>query len=446
MNRDIADISLKTKMPGPKARALVKRDKEVQAKSTDVYAFVRAYDSPAAGPFCTDIDGNILLDFTGQIGSAPLGYNNPKILEIFKNLDISIPTKYAGTDFYAASSNNLPSPTDLKEKIIEATAKFGFEKVFLSNSGAEAVENAIKICYAKTQAKYGICFEGAFHGRTLGALSLNNSKKVHTRGFPSIPYVKAIPYCTETKEECNCGFWAYDKKQRKTVSKLEQLLNYKTGIRSPKEIAFIIIEPVLGEGGYRIPSKEFMKEIKDITEAYGIPLIADEVQTGLGRTGKLWAVEHFDITPDVITAAKPLQVGATIGKEEMFPKEGGRIASTWGGGDIINSIIGYKSLEIIMEDRLWENAKQMGDYFVKQLQGFGKKYACVTEARGLGLMDVMEFEKPEQRNKFEEECFNRGLMVLGCGYTGLRFLPPLDVRKREIDIALNVIEDSLKAV
>lgn len=447
MNRDTADISLKTQMPGPNAVALVNEDKKYQAKTTDVYPFVRAFDGWAEGPFCTDIDGNILLDFTGQIGCNPLGYNNPETIATLAKVPVITPRKYAGTDFYGAWLNGLPSPTDLKRKVVESTSMFGFEKVFLLNSGAEAVENAIKACYAKRGRGYGAGFYGAFHGRTLGALSFNKSKVNHKQDYHEIPNVITIPYCCKDEEDdCNCGFWIFDKKQGKRLSRLEQLLNTKTGIIAPEEMAFILLEPVQGEGGYIVPNANFMEELKRVTSAYNIPLIADEVQAGMGRTGKMWAIEHWGIKPDLICSAKALQLGATIGRADMFPTKPGRLSSTWGGGDIMGSIEGYKTLEIIMRDKLWENAEKMGNYFIGQLRGLQAKYSFITDVRGLGLMDAIEFDAQDRREKFEIECFKRGMMVIGCGYKALRFLPPLDVTQRELDIALNVIDDALKVI
>lgn len=449
MNRDTADISLKTQMPGLKAAALVARDKLVQAKATDCYAFVRALDAWAEGPFCTDVDGNVLMDFTGQIGCNPLGYNHPEIKAMIeKAAPYLAMAKFAGTDFYVEWNNGLPSPTDFKGKIIEATSMFGYEKVFMSNSGAEAVENALKICYAKRgKGGIGINFKGAFHGRTLGALSMNYSKRNHKKGYPMIPNVVTIPYCgSDESNSCNCGFWIKDKKTGEEMSVLEQMFRKGVGVYDPEEIAYILFEPVQGEGGYIVPNEKFVKELKRICTTYKIPLIADEVQSGLGRTGKMWAIEHTGIVPDLITSAKALQLGATIGKAEMFPTEAARISSTWGGGDIINSIIGYKILEVVMRDRLWENAEKMGHYFLDKLTKMANTYPCLESARGRGLMIAIEFVEQKDRDKFEAECFKRGLMVIGCGYKALRFLPPLDVTQRELDIALNVIDDALKAI
>ncbi|MBU2637798.1 MAG: aminotransferase class III-fold pyridoxal phosphate-dependent enzyme [Nanoarchaeota archaeon] len=447
MNRDTANISLKTSMPGPNALAVVARDAKVQAPSTQEYAFVRAYDGDEVGAFCTDADGNVVLDFTGQIGCNPLGYGNPEVLELLAKLKPFMPMKFAGADFYVTSINGFPSPTDLKEKLIEATSMFGFDKVFCVSTGTETVENALKRCYAlRGRGCYGIGFEGAFHGRTTGPLSYNQSKRVHREGHALLPGVLTVPFCSESKADCDCGFWVRDKRLGAKISKLEKMLNKDIGVYPPGEIACILFEPVQGEGGYIVPSADFIAELKRVVSEYNIPLIADEVQTGLGRTGKLWAVEHFGIMPDLICSSKALQVGAVIGKERMFAQNPGSISSTWSGGHIMDSIVGYKTLEILMRDRLWENAEQMGNYFLGELRQLQAKYSVLTDVRGLGLMDVMDFETPEKRNAFKDESFKRGFMVIGCGYRGIRFLPPLDVTKRELDIALNMTEDVLKAI
>jgi 4-aminobutyrate aminotransferase len=323
--------------------------------------------------------------------------------------------------------------------LIDLTKKFGFDTVFLSNSGAEAVENAIKICYDYRGEGHGITFKGAFHGRTLGALSLNRSRDVYRKGFPAIPGVLDLPYCS-CRDACDCGWVTWKDGDKKTA--LEQILE----TICPDEISYIILEPVQGEGGYNIPNKDFMSKIGEIKEKYGIPLISDEVQTGLGRTGKFWAIEHFGVEPDVITAAKGLRVGATISSKEIFPKEKSRISSTWGAGDIINSAIACKTLDIIKKKKLVKNAARMGKYFLDELASLQDEYEIITDVRGLGLMDAIEFETKEQRDRAELECFRNGLLTLLCGYKTLRFLPPLDVRKREIDLAIEILDDVLKNI
>lgn len=393
------------------------------AKSTHVYPFVWNYLSESKGPFCKDIDGNTFLDLAQHAASTPLGYNHPEIEEALKEYKIIDPIKMAGQDFYV--KNKVPGPTELQEKIVETTEKFNLDTVFLLNSGAEAVENAIKISYDR-KGKKGVSFEKSFHGRTLGALTLTQRTGKYKKRYPKIPGVEKAPFCTcrdKYNGKCKCG--AIEKAEKK--------------IEETEELSYIIIEPIQGEGGYRIPSKEFMKRIKDKTKDKNALFISDEIQAGLGRTGKFWAIEHYEVEPDVITSAKGLRVGATISNRDNFPEEKGRISTTWGAGDILASFIGYKTIEIIQKNNLVENAEERGKYLLKKLREM--ELEEVSNIRGKGLMAAIDFETKEKRNKVVQESFKNGLMLLGCGEKSIRFLPPLDIREREIDIAVNTLKD-----
>lgn len=410
-----------------KSRKYAKYVKKHGAKSTRVYPFAWNYTEEAIGPFCKDLDGNILLDFTNHVASSPLGYNHPKIKNALKKLNLKDPLKIAGQDFYV--SGDFPGPGELQEKILETTEKFNLDKVFLVNSGAEAVENAIKISYDHAGTK-GICFNGSFHGRTLGALSLTTSKNKYRKGFPHIPGIHPTSFCTcgdKHDEECECG----------AIEELKKTIN------DVKDISYVIIEPIQGEGGYRIPSKEFMKTLGDLTKNNEIKLISDEIQAGIGRTGKFWGIEHYKPEPDIITGAKGLRVGATISKEEIFPSEKARISTTWGGGDILSSFVSYKTLQAIKEENLVENAAKKGKYLIKRLNELKQKSREIKEVRGKGLMVAMEFKEKEKRNKTVKKSFENGLILLGCGEKSIRFLPPLDVREREIDMAMDILEKPL---
>jgi 4-aminobutyrate aminotransferase len=229
-------------------------------------------------------------------------------------------------------------------------------------------------------------------------------------------------------------------------SRLDHFLDPDIGLVDPEEVAFIIIEPIQGEGGYNVPSMEFMKEVDRLAKIHSIPLISDEIQAGMGRTGKWWAIEHFGIKPDIITVAKPLRVGATLGRTELFPQQEYRISSTWGEGNALSSAIGYRMIEIIEKENLLDNATRMGNYFLDQLRSLQGKYPFIHDVRGIGLMDAVEIDTRERRNSMIRKAFEKGLLLLGCGYKVIRFLPPLDVRKREIDMALNILEETCKEV
>ncbi|WP_411965923.1 aminotransferase class III-fold pyridoxal phosphate-dependent enzyme [Haloferax sp. YSMS24] len=433
MHRENAEPVVE-ELPGPKATEWVDFHRDSSAPSTYVYDFVWDITEDADGPFCTDADGNVLLDFTSHVAAAPLGYNNPKILDKLEAFDLVDPLKIAGQDFYVSTGGTpdeaeLPGPAHLMNTLTEITSQYDMDTVFLSNSGAEAVENAIKICYDHCDVpKYGVTFEGAFHGRTLGALSLNRSKSVHRQKFPEISGIHDVPYSVEG------------------VQRLREKLDSKHGHVPAEQVAFIILEPVQGEGGYQVPDPQFMRELDALSSEHDIPIIADEIQSGAGRTGEMWAVDHFDIEPDVITSAKALRVGATISKSEIFPEERSRLSSTWGAGDILSSIQGTLTLAAIEEHGLLSHAERKGERLLGQLRDLQERHeTAVVDARGLGLMTAIEFDTKERRDAVVDAALQRGLLTLGCGKKTLRLLPPLDVRDRELDIAVELLDDAISA-
>ena len=415
------------------------------ARATYMEGFVWDRAAPAVGPFCTDPDGNIFLDFASHVGTSVLGYNHPELLAVSDRLKSIDPDRYAGTDFISAYGEDpqhlqIPTPSHLHHKLLEVTSQFNFGTAFFSNSGAEAVENAIKICYdARRNCGYGFCFLGAFHGRTLGALSLNRSKRLHRSWYPQIPNIVHLPYCI-CGDDCRCGFWLGSPH---SMSQLAHFLDPAHGLIDPAEVAYIIIEPVQGEGGYHVPNAAFMAEVGRVAARHHIPLIADEIQSGMGRTGRWWASEHFDFQPDIIVAGKALRVGATIGRAELFPKEEMRLGSTWGEGNALSSAIGFTSIQVIQRDGLLENATRMGERLRQELRGLQSRFDFVLDVRGLGLMNAMELDTAERRTRILHACLERGLLLLGCGFKAIRFLPPLDVTERELDLALEILAEVL---
>ncbi len=437
------------KIPGPNARRWRKFHERFAAKSTYEWEFIWDRGRDATGPFATDVDGNVVLDFFSHVASAPLGYNNPEIQQLMVEMQVIDPDRYAGADLvagYGASPRQspIPTPSHLQEKLLKITKKFKFGQVFLSNSGAEAVENAIKICYDnKKNQGYGFCFDGAFHGRTLGALSLNRSKTMHRKYYPQIPKIVSLPFCWLEGNVC-CGDKVYTHKGQMTA--LESMLDPEIGEIDKKEAAFIILEPIQGEGGYNIPTKEFMKETQETISKYNIPFIVDEIQSGMGRTGKWWASEHFGLKPDIMTAGKALRVAATIGKKKMFPNENARISGTWAEGNAIASAVGCKTIEIIEKKHLLRNADSTGKYLRKRFLELDRHKRKITNVRGIGLMDAFEFKSKKMRDQFKALALKNGLLLGGCGYKSVRILPPLDVTKREIDLAAEIAETALKKV
>ncbi|MXR52463.1 aminotransferase class III-fold pyridoxal phosphate-dependent enzyme [Halovenus sp. WSH3] len=444
MNRETAEPQV-SDLPGERARRVVDFHHERAAPSTYVYEFVWDHSAPAIGPFCTDVDGNVLLDFTGHVGAMPLGYNNPKILDPLSEFDIVDPMKIAGQDFYlpatgALEDAGIPGPADLMERLTAISEQYEMDTVFLSNSGAEAVENALKISYDHTHGKYAITCEGAFHGRTLGTLSLNRSKEIYRRQFPEIPSVHDVPYCSDrncSPESCDCGFFFDD------TSSLRKMVG-EGGYVNPDEVAALVMEPIQGEGGYRFPSEAFAGEVAAVTEEYDIPLVVDEVQSGLGRTGEWWGSDHYAFDPDVIASAKSARVGATLSREEVFPEEKSRLSSTWGAGDILSSAKGVLTIDAIEEHDLLANATERGRQMKELLRD--ADLGGVVDVRGKGLMLAVEFESKGIRDDVQEAAFSRGFLIMGCGTRTMRLLPPLDVTEREIELGADLFAESVRAV
>jgi len=446
MDRDTAEPRVDV-LPGERAREWVARHREVAAPSTHVYDFVWDVTAPAAGPFCTDVDGNVLLDFTSHVAAAPLGYDNPTIRERLAEFDLVDPVKIAGQDFYLGSSGpasdpDVPGPAELMHRLVELTGDYGMDTVFVSNSGAEAVENAMKICYDfRDGATHGITFTGAFHGRTLGALSLNRSKAVHRRDFPELSGIAEVPFCDDracTRETCSCGFFP----DGDAPSRLRRMLDPDGGNLAPDDVAFVAVEPIQGEGGVRVPSEAFMDELAAACSDYGIPLIADEIQAGLGRTGEWWGSDDYAIEPDVIAAAKGLRVGATVARGEVFPAERARLSSTWGAGDVLASLVGVLTIDVIREEGLVANARERGQQARESLRDADIDHA--VDVRGRGLLLAVEFDTKARRDAVLECCFKRrGLLTLPAGRKSLRLLPPLDVTEREIELGVELLADSI---
>jgi len=415
MNRDILIPSAKTEIPGPNARLWIEYHMRWAAQATYMYNFVWDRSRPATGPWAYDPDGNLWLDFAGHVAVNAVGYNHPRIINMGKILGTVDPDRYAGTDFIGAwgqfpNKSVFPTPSTLHEELMKITPSY-HDMAFFSNSGAEAVENAIKIAYRyKKNYGYGVCFNGAFHGRTLGALSLNRSKEIQRRWYPELPNIISLDY--------NDFDW---------LDKLRV---------SPEEITFVIVEPIQGEGGYIIPSQDWMTDLRRITQYNDIPFIVDEIQSGVGRTGKWWCFEHYKIIPDILLSAKALRVGATVANKKYFSNKRGSISSTFGEGNALSSAVGTLIINIIKDECLLENAQQLGIYFKERLIQLGFK-----NVRGKGLMLAFDLDTPVLRDKFIKDASDKALLLIDCGFKSVRLLPPLNVTKREINVCLNIFND-----
>ncbi len=353
----------------------------------------------------------MFLDFASQIASNPLGYNHPELLKVVKQYASSHPIKYAGQDF------GIPEHLELLESLLSITPK-PLDAAFLINSGAEAVENAIKICLrARPAAKFGISFQHAFHGRTLGALSATNAKPVHKKNYWTFP-MQRLPFNASAADEL-----------KDTIA--------REG--SAENVGFVILESVQGEGGYHIPSGQMIRSVKKVCQEQNIPYIADEVQSGMGRTGEWWAFQHFGIVPDVFSSAKALQVAATVAKKSYFPEDGA-ISSTWGGGHRLDLALGCKIIEIIKKEKLLPHIKKQGLYLKKCVHDLPE----IRNPRGLGLMVAFDLASKELRNNVIAACLQQGLVVLGCGTAGIRLVPPYILTEKESNQACDILEKSIK--
>ena len=445
MDRDTATPSVTT-IPGPNAEKWVEFHKSAAAPSEYSHEFVWDLTREADGPFVTDVDGNVFLDFTCHIGAAPLGYDNEKVLGKLEEFDLVEPMKIAGQDMYFGfgpdpADSEFPGSSHLMNKLTEVSSHYGMDTVFLSNSGAEAIENSMKITHDhKPAAKYGVAFSGSFHGRTMASLSITRASEVYTRHYPEISGIHTVPFCGDrecTADTCTCGFFADGGSQLRTN------LSTEGGYLNPEEIAFLVIEPIQGVGGYRFPSQEFMGEVAAVSEEYDIPLIVDEIQSGIGRTGEIWASDHYPIEPDVIASAKALRVGATISRSDVFPSEKNRLGSTFGAGDILSSMMGAFTLEAIEEHDLLSNAVHRGEQAKEILAD--EQLDVVEDIRGKGLMLAVEFDTAERRTSVVQESLKRGMLTLGCGKKTIRLLPPLDSTEREIELGMDIFSDAIEA-
>ena len=368
------------------------------------------------GCYIQDVEGKYYLDFTSNVCSCNIGYNHPEIIDVIKDFVGVGAHKIAGQDFYSEEEMLLA------EKLIRIVPK-NLKKVMFVCSGAEAVENSIKLAFRKKGPLAGVSCIGAFHGRTLGALTFTDSKAVQKINYPEINH-EHIRFCTNDNDpEIDC---------------LENLIQREG---SP---AFMIVECIQGEGGYNVASKKFIRNLRKTSSKYGFPLIFDEVQSGIGRTGKWWAFEHFGVKPDIMSSAKALQVGATITSKEYKPEVMGSISSTWGGGDRIDLAVGLKTIEVIERDNLMKNATKMGNYIKKRLKDIKSKN--IIDVRGMGLMLAFELKKKEQQKTVVQNAFKNGLMLLGCGQKAVRVVPPLTINREEADKGLDIIEKVVKSL
>ena len=409
---------IKIKPPGPKAQAVLEKDRRYTAP-----AYGRVYPlvvKEGRGLVVEDVDGNLFLDFMAGIAVASTGHSHPKVVKAIE--------EQAGKFLHICGSDFYYEPmAELAETLSRIAPGKSPKKVFFTNSGTEAVEAAFKLARYATKRKHVIAFRGAFHGRTLGSLSLTASRSSHRAHFsPLIPDVHHAVY----------GDADY----------LEKVLfRYEV---APEEVAAIFVEPILGEGGYIVPPAEFLPALKDLCRRHGILLVLDEIQSGFGRTGKMFASEHWGIDPDILCVAKGIAsgmpLGAMIAREEISTWTPGTHGSTFGG----NPVACAAALATIglIEDGLIKNAREIGSYLKENLAKLRSAHPRISDVRGLGLMIGVAFAhdggKPDAkfRDQVMSQCFEKGLLLLSCGDSTIRFCPALIVKRAEVDIAVGIFD------
>lgn len=430
-------------LPGPKAQALTLKDHTYVSPSyTRIYPLVA---NKGEGLWVEDVDGNQFLDFTAGIAVCATGHCHPRVVHAVQEQARQL-LHMSGTDFYYTPQIRLA------EKLSSLIPGDEVYKVYFGNSGAEAVEAAFKLARWHTRRELNIAFFGAFHGRTMGALSLTASKTIQKRHYhPFVPGITHIPYAYCYRCPYNLSYPSCD---LECVRWVEETL-FRTTM-PPDEVAAIFVEPIQGEGGYIVPPPEFHKRLYAIARKYGILYVADEVQTGIGRTGKMFAMEHFGVVPDIIALAKGiasgLPLGAMLAPARIMTWEAGSHASTFGGNPL-SCQAALATLDLV-ESELMANAAAMGRRLLEGLRRLQEDWECLGDVRGLGLMVGVELVKDREtkeratdwRNRLIQESFQKGLLLLGCGENTVRFCPALTVSAEEVDCALELFGEALRAV
>jgi 4-aminobutyrate aminotransferase len=437
---------IKTALPGPNAKRVLAGDEKYISPS-----YTRSYPLVAKsgrGIVVTDVDGNEFFDFSAGIAVTSTGHCHPEVVAAIQKQAAEL-IHMSGTDFY------YESLIQLAERLSKIAPMPGPHKFYYGNSGAEAIECALKLARYHTKRQNIIAFFGAFHGRTMGAMSLTASKPQQRRRFaPLMPGVTHVPYPDLYRGRrdaaqdpdafaLSCARFIEDKLFKTTLP--------------PEEVAAIFIEPVQGEGGYVVAPTIFMKELRRICDQYGILLVVDEVQSGIARTGKWWAVEHTGVEPDMVCMAKGLASGMPLGitmtRSEIMDWVPGSHASTFGGNPVCIAAA-LATLDVIERENLLDHSAEVGAYMLQRMSTWPAKLKLVGDVRGRGLMIGVDIVKDKstkeyataERDLIVEKAFERGILFLGCGPSTIRLCPPLVVTKEEADLALDVLEECIRQV
>jgi 4-aminobutyrate aminotransferase len=437
---------LTTAIPGPHARRILAGDaKYISPSYTRSYPLVA---KSGRGIVVEDVDGNEFFDFSAGIAVTSTGHCHPEVVAAIQKQAAEL-IHMSGTDFY------YEGMVTLAERLSKIAPMPGPHKFYYGNSGTEAVECALKLARYHTKRQQVIAFFGAFHGRTMGALSLTGSKPQQKRRFsPMVPGVTHVRY-PDVYRGCEGGPQEAEKFALGCARYIEDKL-FKT-ILAPEEVAAIFVEPIQGEGGYVIAPTIFMQELRRICDKHGILLVLDEIQSGIGRTGKWWAVEHSGVHPDIVCIAKGIAsgmpLGITMSKADIMDWIPGSHASTFGGNPVCIAAA-LATLDVIEKEGLLRNSQEVGDYMRKRMQDWPNKYRIVGDVRGRGLMIGVEIVKDQstrepaagERDRIVELAFERGVLFLGCGPSTVRIAPALVVTKDEADVAIDALEESIAIV
>lgn len=438
---------IKTELPGPKSLEIIEADKKYVTPSYPRPDYKLVVDR-AHGVWVTDPDGNVFLDCNAGVAVCATGHCHPEIVAaITKQANEFI--HFCGTDYFY---RHMP---ELGKKLSAIVPIEGECRTHFANSGAEAIETALKLAMYHTRRQKFISFFGSFHGRTLGALSLTSSKKAQRLGFMRQALdVVHVPYPNKFRHFATEMPTDDETITRDVINWIENRL-FKT-TTPPEEVAGIVLEVVQGEGGYVPAPKTFVKEIRRICDENGIMLIVDEVQSGMGRTGKMFALDHYDgVQADIICLAKGLgsgmPIGACVANAEIMDWHKGAHASTFGGNPVALTAA-LKTIDLL-ENGIVENAREVGAYLEAGLNKLKEKHDCIGDVRGFGMMLGVEIvtdkrtlkPDPDLRDRIEFECYTRGLIILGCGLSTIRWSPPLILTRENVDVALQIFDDAISA-
>jgi len=438
---EVKTPQLVTALPGPNAKRVIEQDaKYVSLSYTRDYPLVA---KRGRGAMVEDVDGNVFLDFAAGIAVCATGHCHPEVVAAIQKQAAEL-IHMSGTDFYYEGMPQLAA------KLAAISPGQEPKRVYFGNSGAEAIEAAIKLVKYHTKRDKLIAFHGAFHGRTMGALSLTASRAVQRKGFGTLlsgvfhmPYPDTYRGTYGVRPEtaaADCLSYLENELFRRRVD--------------PEEVAGIFIEPIQGEGGYILAPPEFLQGLQRICRKYGIMLVADEVQSGMGRTGKWWAVDHMGVEPDIICTAKGIASGmplsAVIARASVMDWKPGAHASTFGGNPVC--IAASLATLRLLEEKYIDNARRVGEFILHRTADWTERFRNVGEVRGKGLMIGIEFVRdqktkekaPDLRNRLIQAAFHKGLLVLGSGDTTLRFCPPLVIDEEQADFAVRTLEECFR--